>query len=238
MTFLYKTYPVDYDYICKSGSPTILFLHGWGGDKNSFSQAKKFFSFQYSILSISLPPYGDSCVPLTMQDYCNIAFNILNLLNISNVIIVCHSFGMRVALMLTVTQIHIDKIIITGGAGIIFKKNFIKKLSFQHNLILMKKHPKLSYKFSSPDYKNLSYIDKQTFKNIVNKNLANYIKNLNCPIMLFWGKKDKDTPIKIIKIFKKYHQNLHIKIFANGTHFCYLEYAQNFIDECQNFLNM
>lgn len=236
MILLYKTYCIEYEFNFKNKAKTILFLHGWGGNKNSFIKANKFFNNLYNTITLSMPPYNDSCIPLTLNDYKNIVVNILTLLNINKIIIICHSFGMRVALMLASTNIDIEKIIITGGAGIKFKPNILKKLNNQFHSIILKSHNELFETFASQDYKNLSLIDRQTFKNIVNKDLKNYIKLLSCPIFLFWGKKDCATPIKTIKIFKTINPNVHSYIVNNGDHFCYLNYSDLFINCCQNFL--
>ena len=244
MYFLYKSYVVEYEYIFNNLPKTLLLLHGWGGNKDSFAKVKKIFKSRFNILSISLPPphlYSstptDSILALNMYDYKNIVFNILKILNLSSVIIVCHSFGLRVSLMLSTTSINIEKIVITGGAGIRLKPNFFKKLNTQFKTILLKKHSEYFNKFASSEYVNLSYIDKQTFKNIVNKDLSQHIKNLTCPAFLFWGKRDKSTPIKMFKIFKKLQPNIEYKLIKNGTHFCYLDNSNLFIDCCDKFLN-
>lgn len=235
MTFIFKTYLIDYDYNFNNHEQTILFLHGWGGNKNSFISAINFFKHNYNTLSISMPPSKESRIPLTMDDYKNLILQILKLNNIRSVIIVCHSFGMRVSLMLASSDLIIEKIIITGGAGIILQPKFLQKLNSQHSNLLLKKHPSLFPKFASPDYKVLSKIDKITFKNIVNKNLTNYIKLLKCPALLFWGNKDTATPICFTKIFKQHHPNTKT-VIVKGSHFAYLEYSQLFINECNLFL--
>ncbi len=237
MLFVYKTYTIDYDYHFNNKDNTILFLHGWQGDKNSFISSIKFFNHQYNTLSISMPPYKDSIIPLTMDDYKNIVYTILKLLNLTHIIIICHSFGFRVALMLASTDIGISKIIITGGAGIKLKPHFFKKLTSQFNQILLLTHPEYYSQIASSDYRDLSTIDKITFKNIVNKDLTNYLPLLNCPAFLFWGNNDTSTHVKITRIFKTFHPNCKIKIIKNGSHFCYLEHSQLFIDCCNKFLH-
>ena len=72
---------------------------------------------------------------------------------------------------------------------------------------------------------------------IWNKDLTQYIKLLHCPSFLFWGTKDTATPIKMFKIFKSLKQDSNYKIIKNGTHFCYLNNAETFIDCCDKFLN-
>ena len=236
MIFLYKTHQIEYEYIFSSLPKTLLFLHGWGGNKDSFLKAKKILSSQYNTLTISFPPKPDAITPLDMYDYKNIVINILNLLNISSFSIICHSFGMRVSLMLA-TSCNIEKIIITGGAGIKLKPKFLRKLNNQFNIIFLKKQPQHFIKFASNDYKNLSPVNRLTFKNIVNKDLTNYIPLLKCPAFLFWGKLDKSTPIKMFKIFKNLKPDIEYKIVQNGDHFCYLKHSETFVDCCQTFLN-
>ena len=257
MILLYKTYMVEYEYLFNQHSQTILLLHGWGGNKDSFAKLKKVFKSNYNILSLSLPPpnlyqhsdqnqgitdickdlnFNSSTIPLDMYDYKNIVSNILQLLNLKSVTIICHSFGFRVALMLATTKIKISKIIVTGGAGIRFRPHFFKKLHNQFNSIWLKTHPEYFNKIASSEYIHLSKIDRETFKNIINKNLIFYIKILSCPIFLFWGEKDTATPLKMFKIIKKLKPQTTYKIIKNGTHFCYLEHSNLFIDCCQNFI--
>jgi len=242
MILLYKTYVVEYEYLNSGNSKTLLLLHGWGGNKDSFAKVKKIFKYNYNILSISFPPLNlyqsktDSTIPLDMHDYKNIVLNILKLLNLNSVIVICHSFGFRVALMLTTTNLTIEKIIVTGGAGIRLMPNFFKKIEQQSKSILLKSHPEYFNKFASSEYSSLSLIDRKTFKNVVNKDLTKQIKNFNCPIFLFWGAKDTATPLKFLKIIKKIKPDIKYKIIKNGTHFCYLDNSELFIDYCDKFL--
>lgn len=249
MIFLYNTHEIDYDYQFNNHSKTILLLHGWGGNKDSFAKVKKIFCSNFNILSLTLPPTNmyqtnqsqaqsnDSTTSLDMYDYKKIVYNILTLLNIKSVIIICHSFGLRVSLMLATTNITIEKIIITGGAGIRLKPHFFKKLNNQFRSILLKSHPEFFNKFASSDYINLTPTNKQIFKNVVNKDLTHYIPSLKSPAFLFWGNKDTATPIKMFKIFKHLNPNIEYKIIKNGTHFCYLDNSELFIDCCDKFLN-
>lgn len=244
MTFLYKGYAIEYEYWYNNYAKTILLLHGWGGNKDSFFKIKQLLKFQYNILSLTFPPNNiytniptDSIIPLDMYDYKNIVQNILQITNINKVNIICHSFGFRVALMLATTKIDIEKIVVTGGAGIRLEHSFLKKINNQFKSIWLKSHPEDFSKIASSEYIQLSNIDRQTFKNIVNKNLINFIKNLTCPIFAFWGKNDTATPIKMFKILKKLKPDIQYKIIKNGTHFCYLEHNNLFVDCCQNFLN-
>ena len=66
-------------------------------------------------------------------DYEKLIMQILSLHNIENPIIICHSFGFRVATILK-EKIKIKKIIVTGGAGP-KKSSILKKIEQQNNSI-------------------------------------------------------------------------------------------------------
>lgn len=235
MTFLYNTHIIEYEYIFNNLPQTLILLHGWGGNKDSFAKIKKIFKASYNILSVSLPPNKNSILPLDMYQYKNIMLNLLSALNINRASIICHSFGFRVSLMLAST-FNIEKIVITGGAGIRLKPNFFKKLSNMFHSILLRDHPEYFTKFASSDYINLNAVNRNTFKNIVNLDLTNHIKLLRCPIFLFWGNCDTATPMKMFKIIKNLQPNSQYKIIKNGSHFCYLDNSELFIDCCDKFL--
>ena len=239
MKFLFKNYVVDYEYINSDKNTTILFLHGWGGNLHSFDILKKYLKSSYNLLSISMPPYflehEENVTPLNMNDYLELTLNILKLLNIKKIIIICHSFGFRVALMLLSSKRQVEKLIVTGGAGVSLEKNMFETISFNQKLLINKlKH--FEYRNSiKTDYSVLNDIDKISFKNIVNKNLKEYVKLIDCPTLLFWGKNDSATPIKIFKYLKKKIKN-NISILTTSDHFCYIKESGKFINAVLNFL--
>ena len=234
MNFLFKQEIIDYDFLNTKKSDTILFLHGWGGNKFSFASTINLLKNKYNILTLTMPTIQNTTTSFDMFNYVNLIINLLCLHNVNNVIIVCHSFGFRIALLLK-KFIKIKKIVVTGGAG--FKKqNFIKKIDIQNNKILLKqKRFKYLYnKITSDDYNKLSSINKITFKNVVNFNLL-LAKKFACPMLLFWGKRDCDTKPWIAKILAKYN-NAKL-VMSNSNHFAYLNDNAKFNNEVIKFLN-
>ena len=232
MNFIFKNEVIDYNYFGK-GTETILFLHGWGGNKISFISTIELLKNRYKILAITMPTINPTNTTWNLFDFANLTSQILKIHNINSATIICHSFGFRVAIILK--QIfNIKKIIITGGAGP-KKQSTIKKINTQNNKVLNTIKPKkFSLKnFESPDYKTLSPTNKETFKNIVNFNLIKRIK-FNCPILLFWGKNDLDTKLWIAKLIKKH--NIAELIPTVGDHFAYLKLNSLFNHEVKNFL--
>ena len=168
MNFIYKNEIIDYDYFNSNHKNTILFLHGWGCNKNSFASTISLLKHNYNILTLTMPTSQNTSLVWNLFDYKNLILNILHCHNITQVSIVCHSFGFRVACALN-KFIEIKKLIITGGAGP-KKFSIFNKTSLKNNKILLR-NAKFSYiykKIASKDYLNLSLTNKETFKNIVN----------------------------------------------------------------------
>ncbi len=253
MRFIFNFETIDYDYFNSNSNKTILFLHGWGGDKNSFFRCATLLKSKYNILTITIPTIQPTFHAWTMLDYCELVRNILTVHNIRSVIIICHSFGFRVACLLN-GIIKIEKIVVTGGAGL-KRVNVFKRIERQNNAILLKKK-RFKYLFdnlASADYKLLSTVNKQTFKNVVNTINNNMIK-FSCPMLLFWGKRDKETPVwmakKIAKrqneFYKKpnkierqkaVQKNINVRlVITNSDHFAYINKSATFLNEVVRFL--
>lgn len=233
MNYLYKNEVVDYDFFNNKSNDTILFLHGWGGNKFSFSETINLLKSQFNILTITLPTINPTISVWNMFDYVSLVENLINLHSIKNPIVVCHSFGCRITMLLN-KKIVIKKIVITGGAGIKKSNIFIKIIKNNNKIILKSGKFKDFYKLiASKDYVSLSQINKKTFQNVINLNLK-FCSKFPCPTMLFWGKIDKDTPLWIAKQLKK-NNNAKL-ITTNSNHFAYINESSKFNHEVLKFL--
>ena len=234
MNYLFKNEIINYDFFNHKKEKTILFLHGWGGNKFSFAKTISLLKNQFNILSVTMPTTEPTTSIWNMFDYTTLIENILSLHSINNVIIICHSFGFRVAMLLN-KKVNIKKIIATGGAGL-KKENIFRKITQNYNKIILKHTCFMNFykKIASEDYLTLSKTNKETFKNIVNLNLK-FATQFKCPILLFWGKNDTATPLWMAqKISLKNHGKL---IVVNGNHFAYLEKHEKFNHEVAKFVN-
>lgn len=234
MKFIFKSEIIDYDFFDNKHNKTIIFLHGWGGNKFSFAKTINILKSEFNILTVTMPTILPTVLAWTLFDYSTLVEQICKLYNIKTCYVVCHSFGLRVATILK-EKIHIEKIVITGGAGVkIF--NFVKKIEQNNAKILLKNENfKFLYKnIASSDYINLSPINKTTFKNIVNLTTNNLIK-FNCPMFLFWGKKDSETKPNLAKFLKRKNKNCKLK-FVDSNHFAYLNCDAEFNNCCVRFL--
>ncbi len=219
MNYIFKQEIIDYEFLPNSNKQTILFLHGWGGNKNSFLTTLKLLSAKYSIISLTMPTTSTTNEVWNLMDYTNLILNVLKLHDINSIIVICHSFGFRVACILK-EFFYIHKIVVTAGAGI-KTYNLYKKIENENNVILLK-HNKFKYlykKVASDEFISLSDTNKKSFKNIVNTNTKKMIM-FDCPMLLFWGKKDSATKYNFAKKIKR--KNNAKLITTKSDHFAYL----------------
>lgn len=227
---------------------SILILPGWGNTSKTFYNIINHFKEDYSIYIVDYPGFGKSPIPkktLTIYHYADLIQNFLKEQNINNPIIIAHSFGGRITTLLTgYYKLKIDKLILIDIASIKPKKTLKQKIKEKTYKFLKKLTPlfknkqnyqqKLLELFASTDYKELPKTMHQTFKNIINEDLTNFLKHIESETLIIWGEKDQDTPLKDGKKINKLIKNSALIIYPNATHYSYLQYStltNNIINE-------
>lgn len=226
----FKWHDISLFYEIKGqNGPWILFLHGWGGNHQSFAPLyEKYKGFR--ILTVDFPPFGNSTSPgneLFIENYVQMIVELLKSLKIREVKVISHSFGGRVAILLSSRYNIVSALILCDSAGIKPRKSIHTKLKiFKYKLF--KKLGIKQKNVGSSDYRQLSPIMKKTFVNVVNAFLEKDCKSIKCPCLIIWGKKDKDTPIYMAKTLHKLIKNSKLFVFENAGHFAYLEKIDDF----------
>ena len=222
----------------------IVFLHGWGADKNSFLWLKDYFQ-NFTTIFVDFAGFGESTEPTkpyTVFDYVNDLKQLLDDFYIENLVLVGHSFGGRVAIkfsFLFQNNYKSFKLCLVESAGLKPKrglKYYYKIYKYKFYKKLFPNSKKLS-KFGSSDYKALSPVMKATFINVVNEDLACYAKYIIAKTIIIWGDKDKETKIYMAKKLKKLIKNSNLKIIKNAGHFSFLDKPFQFAIILDKFLN-
>ncbi len=253
MNIIINDFNIYYEKI-GSGKENIIILPGWGNTRPTFNLMINALKKYYNVYILDYPGFGNSSFPnrnLTIYDYAELIQNFINILDIKEPIVITHSFGTRIALILNAKlKIKFKKLIIIDGAGIKKKKcillkgkQFLYKLLKKLSIIFPKKFKKLYLKklvniFGSADYKSLNDNMKKTFSNIVSEDLSYLLKNISSETLLIWGEKDCDTPLKDGIKMNNSIVDSGLIIIKNGTHFSYLDvpfYVNNIIIEFVHF---
>lgn len=253
MNIIINDFNIYYEKI-GSGKENIIILPGWGNTRPTFNLMIDALKKYYNVYILDYPGFGNSSFPnrnLTIYDYAELMQNFINILDIKDPIVITHSFGTRIALILNAKlKIKFKKLIIIDGAGIKNKKcillkskQFLYKLLKKLSIIFPKKFKKLYLKklvniFGSADYKSLNDNMKKTFSNIVSEDLSYLLKDISSETLLIWGEKDCDTPLKDGIKMNNSIVDSGLIIIKNGTHFSYLDvpfYVNNIIIEFVHF---
>lgn len=220
----------------------ILFLHGWGCDGSVFQNVVKHLP-NYSIYLIDFVGFGNSKKPpiegWTIFDYAHDVINFLDEQKITQVTIVGHSFGCRVAMVLTALHPQrVSKLLLVAPAGI-RKPSFLRwckvaRYKIHKFLCKMGLSQNVSSHYGSVDYNACESGMKNTFVKIVNQDLSKYAKAIKCPTLIVNGKNDMQTPITHAKSLHKLIKNSSLVEIA-GDHFAFFRTPQAFAYTIQLF---
>ena len=202
-----KEFSINYEIVNNEKKDVIVFLHGWGSNKEIMKQGFGTELKNMKHIYIDMPGFGKSPndTILTTIDYAHIMKLFLNKLDINpnDVTIAGHSFGGKVATAL------IPKILVLlSTAGILEEKSSDVKMKIKISKFLNALGLKnITKMFRSKDVENMSQNMYETFKNVVNEDFSEYFKGFYNPALIFWGEKDTATSLesgkKIAELIKK-----------------------------------
>lgn len=223
-----------------TGSENILILPGWGDTRGTFFNMIKVLKEYYTVYILDYPGFGNSPFPdrdLDIYQYTELIINFICQNQIERPIIISHSFGGRISILLAgLYKINIKKMILINSAGIKPKKKLktrVKQLIYKAlkkagnvlpNKIKTIYLEKLISIFGSNDFKNLNANIRKTFIKVVNEDLSNYLEHINVSTLLIWGANDLDTPVNDGKIMNSKIKDSGLVIIPNAGHFTYLQF--------------
>jgi len=246
-----------------NGKFSIVLLHGWGIDSKKYLPLYESFlkNKNYSVFIPDMPGFGKSGEPKedwSLDNYVDVVNEFVekifqqNLsLSSSNLIIIGHSFGGRIAIKYVVKYPEkVCKLILTGAAGI--KHNLtakqkiffilakIGKILFSLPVIsyLQKSAQKFLYRAARvKDYHHASPRMKKVMKNILAEDLTLYLEKVNLATLLVWGKLDRTTPLSDGKIMNQKIKNSKLVIVEDANHSLPYQKPEEFIKIIFEFLN-
>lgn len=229
----------------QSAQSFIVFLHGWGGNSNSFAHIEAFFAKHYSCIFISFPMFQLTDVNPPKEAYTLDIYADITKIIVekecgagSSVLVIAHSFGARVAVKLaSSTPTLFDKLLLTGAAGIPPQRRLYTKLRIRLYKLRRKLFKTSEHGKGSEDYRCLTPAGKRTFQNILKEDLRPQISDLSIPTLLIFGKKDKSTPLWMGKYWTRICKTSKLLIYEGAGHFCFIDCPSKFIIDAQNFFD-
>lgn len=216
----------------QNSGDTVLFLHGWGGDIRSFAGAyRAVCGWEVSCVNFAFP----KTVPEDwgIFDYAECVKEFLIACDIREPIIVGHSFGGRVAMILA-AQGLCKKLVLVDSAGLKPRYSIRKKLKIAKYRRRVKCGKPLDG-CGSTDYNSLAPEMRGVFVRIVNTHLDRLMPQIQCKTLIFWGRNDSDTPPYMAKRLKRGIKNSEL-VFSDGGHYAYVDAHYEFISILKSFV--
>ncbi len=224
INLLDKQFDISYEIVNPNANEDIVFLHGWGSNKDIMKQAFSSCLSNYRHIYVDMPGFGKSPndYELTTSDYANIMQEFFNVLNTNVIAIAGHSFGGKVA-----TLLNPSNLILLSTAGILEEKSFDVKMKIKmaktlNNFGL----GKITKAFRSKDVDKMSESMYATFKNVVDEDFSEKFQNYEKNAMIFWGENDSATTLPSGKKINSLIKNSSFDSY-NSDHYFFLKYAQD-----------
>jgi pimeloyl-ACP methyl ester carboxylesterase len=231
---------IDFEYISPKipTNPTLIFVHGAGGDKSQWDFQKKYFiEKQFGIIVLSLPGHGSSSDSelISIEAYTKSLHALLVTLNFKKGILIGHSMGGAIALQMILhyTDLAIENLVLIGsGAKLGVAPIFFDTLEkdFKNALKLMeiyayheKTDRELKLQNGKVALKNGANIFIKDFQACDDFDVRSRLNEITIPTLIICGKDDKLTPVKHSNFLHENISNSNISIIPESSHFVFQE---------------
>jgi len=228
-----KNFHINYEIVNSDKENVIVFLHGWGSNKEIMKQAfeNKLDGFKH--IYIDMPGFGKSenNYILTTIDYANIVKIFLNKLNINpnDITIAGHSFGGKVA-----TCLLPKLLVLLSTAGIVEEKSSKTLLTIRMAKIFNRFGlSQVTKMFRSNDVNGMPQNMYETFKNVVDEDFSEYFKGFYNKALIFWGENDTATSLESGKQIHSFIRNSSFKSY-DGDHYFFLKHSDDICSIIEN----
>ena len=218
------TMNIGYEILNHEANIDIIILHGWGSNKALMKKSFSKYMDSFRHIYIDLPGFGESTCNqvLKTSDYARIVELMMIHINAKKDIIVGHSFGGKVATLLSPSVL-----VLLSSAGIIWSKPFkVRAKIYAFKLLKNFGFAKLRKHFVADDAKELTQHMYETFKNVVDEDFTYEFKNFTSKALICWGKNDNATPLKSAKKINELIKDSRLEVY-DGEHYFFMDYAED-----------
>lgn len=200
----------NYQEIGDGEQVPIVILHGWGRNGNEWLVMARDLSSWCGrrVYVVDLPGFGGSSLPnvKTIFEYALLVKDFCRYLEIEKVILVGHSLGGRVGIILGSTSIAlIERLVLVDPAGV--KPKSLKRVTL---MILAKMFAWVPFSLRSKiiggvmdeDYRNTPAL-RDLYRAVVGEDLRRYLSKIKMENTIVWGEHDPILPLTLTKLYRK-----------------------------------
>lgn len=239
------------NYVIEGDGETVLMLHGWGDNLDTFNDIAQKLSSTYKVIRVDVPGFGKSDSPKStynLQSYANFIKSFLDKISINTVYAtVGHSNGGAIAIKaLSNNYIQCEKLILLASSGVRNNLSSHKKLiritaktaKIPTKLLPKKYQKKLRRKVYDKIGSDMFIAEdmQDTFKQIIAEDLVAQASKITSKTLLIYGELDTATPIEYGEKFQASIPNSKLETVPGVGHFVHHENARIVEDLIKDFL--
>ncbi|MGA7834444.1 MAG: alpha/beta hydrolase [Acidimicrobiales bacterium] len=192
-----------------SGEVRVIWLHGWARQAQDFAAAANVLAESgIGSVALDLPGFGASPapeVPGGARHYAELILPAIKEIASSPVVLVGHSFGGTVAVVLAAEHPELFSSVVLTGAPVLRSPSSSRAaLSYRTIRWLVRRHllskaylERARQKYGSTDYRRAHGIMRDVLVASVNESYEPEIARLSVPVTFLWGAGDRDVPLVI-----------------------------------------
>ncbi len=235
----------------------VIFLHGIGDSWHSFESILKVLPENIHAFALSLRGHGDSEKPATgysIKDFAGDVAQFIRMQDLKCVYVVGHSMGGMVAQQLVLDHPHLVKGMVLIDSDAIFNDNEGMPDFFQQ---VLKLEGAIDKKFMDefqrstlaksidPNYYDLlvaeglkvpAGIFKSAFAGMMRADFRDQLKNIQVPVLIFWGSKDNICSIKDQEQLLRGIPHTKFMMYENTGHALHWEEPARFTNDLTSFI--
>lgn len=230
----------------------MVLLHGWGADLSLMNPIHKHFERYFHTISVDLPGFGLSDQPphkWGVADYAAVVKAFLHSQGLERPILMGHSFGGKVSILLAAQQLPLHKLILVDSSGIVPKRDskyYFKIYSYKTARRIMqlpglkqlfrRRLEVLKNRSGSEDYRNARGVMRETLVKVINEDLTGMLAQIKVPTLLMWGANDTATPVSDGRLMEQLIPDAGLVVLENAGHYSYLDRLPDFLHITGQFL--
>ena len=231
--------------------PALILMHGWGCTMDTVASIERTASETHCVYNIDFPGFGKSDEPREcwgVEEYTCLVEKFAARLGIVNPVLVGHSFGGRVGIVMA-SRNSVDKLILVDAAGVKPRRSlkyYIKVYGFKTAKTLCRAFlsrdraeaaiEKWRSRNASADYAAASPVMRSILSKVVNEDLCHLMPKITAPTLLVWGENDTATPLADARRMEKLIPNAGLVSFKGCGHYSFLDNPWQFAAVLRSFL--
>lgn len=227
----------------RGSGPSLVWIHGWGGNSKSLANLHKLASKKYKSLIIDLPGFGRSENPESdwgVKEYAEVVIGIIKKLKLNPVIYFGHSFGGGLGIYIAATHPElISKLILCAPS---YRRNVRKHWITKTPFYFLFKNTFTPFKrllyrafLKRSDSLRFQHLE-SNYRKIITEDQRENVRKIKLPSLILWGDKDQAVTIKDGFALARNIPNSKIKVFKGHRHNLPLIALEEVFEEIDKFV--